>query len=168
MRQRQVARQVRQARGAAGAVRRRPGAIAASRRTGAAGDLPRRAPAHPAHAAAATYDDQKRDDRGAAQARQGLQGLRDRIAELEARIAERERPIKDLEAVMAAPGFYDEHDQAKPVIDQHQALMWEVGDLLSQWEMLQAEAAGVRRPENVSAHYIFVILRQSRVIIQFL
>ena len=30
-------------------------------------------------------------------------------------------------------------DQAKPVIDQHQALMWEVGELLNQWEMLQSE-----------------------------
>ena len=41
---------------------------------------------------------------------------------------------------MAAPGFYDRRDEAKPVIDQHQALMWQVGDLLSQWEMLQGEA----------------------------
>ena len=30
--------------------------------------------------------------------------------------------------------------KAKPVLDQHQALMWEVGDLLNQWEMLQGEA----------------------------
>ncbi len=26
------------------------------------------------------------------------------------------------------------------VLDEHQALMWEVGNLLGQWEMLQAEA----------------------------
>ena len=26
---------------------------------------------------------------------------------------------------------------AQPVIDQHQALMWKVGDLMHQWEMLQ-------------------------------
>ena len=38
---------------------------------------------------------------------------------------------------MAAPGFYDDRDAAKPVLDQHQALMWEVGDLMGQWEMLQ-------------------------------
>ena len=38
---------------------------------------------------------------------------------------------------MSAPGFYDNHDQAKPVIDKHQALMWEVGDLMHQWEELQ-------------------------------
>ena len=38
---------------------------------------------------------------------------------------------------MSAPGFYDNHDAAKPVIDRHQALMWEVGDLMNQWEALQ-------------------------------
>jgi hypothetical protein len=26
---------------------------------------------------------------------------------------------------------------AKPVIDKHQALMWEVGELMHQWEELQ-------------------------------
>jgi hypothetical protein len=26
---------------------------------------------------------------------------------------------------------------AQPVIDRHQALMWEVGDLMRQWELLQ-------------------------------
>jgi hypothetical protein len=30
--------------------------------------------------------------------------------------------------------------KAKPLVDQHQSLMWEVGDLLNQWEMLQGEA----------------------------
>ena len=37
---------------------------------------------------------------------------------------------------MAAPGFYEERDAAQPVIDRHQALMWEVGELMHQWEML--------------------------------
>ena len=41
---------------------------------------------------------------------------------------------------MSAPGFYDDRETSKPVLDRHQALMWEVGDLMSQWEMLQAEA----------------------------
>ena len=40
---------------------------------------------------------------------------------------------------MSAPGFYDDHEAAKPVIDRHQALMWEVGDLMGQWEALQAQ-----------------------------
>ena len=37
------------------------------------------------------------------------------------------------------PGFYDNHEAAEPVIDRHQALMWEVGDLMHQWEQLQQE-----------------------------
>ena len=37
---------------------------------------------------------------------------------------------------MAAPGFYEQRDAAQPVIDRHQALMWEVGDLMHQWEAL--------------------------------
>ena len=73
-----------------------------------------------------------------------LRSLRNRIDDLESRIADREKAIKELEAAMSAPGFYDDHTRAKPVLDQHQALMWEVGDLLNQWEMLQGEAsAGV-------------------------
>ena len=54
-----------------------------------------------------------------------------------ARIADREQAIKDLEQSMSAPGFYENHEAAKPVVDRHQALMWEVGDLMSQWEALQ-------------------------------
>ena len=53
----------------------------------------------------------------------------------------REREIKEIEAAMAAPGFYDDRDASKPVIDRHQALMWEVGDLMAQWEGLQEHAS---------------------------
>jgi ATP-binding cassette, subfamily F, member 3 len=67
--------------------------------------------------------------------------LKIRISELEARIAEREAEVKQLEASMAAPGFYDDHVAAKQATDRHQALMWEVGDLMGQWEALQEHAA---------------------------
>jgi len=67
--------------------------------------------------------------------------LNKRIAELESRIAEREARVKELEAAISAPGFYDDPDAAKQVIDRHQALMWEVGDLMGQWETLQEHAA---------------------------
>ena len=43
---------------------------------------------------------------------------------------------------MSAPDFYGDHEKSKPVLARHQALMWEVGELLAQWEMLQAEAEG--------------------------
>jgi ATP-binding cassette subfamily F protein 3 len=63
---------------------------------------------------------------------------RARVSELEQRIADHERAIKDLEATMTAPGFYDDRAASQPVIDRHQALMWEVGELMHQWETLSA------------------------------
>jgi len=66
--------------------------------------------------------------------------LRRKIGELEAQIAERERQLKELEAAMAQPGFYDDREAARPVVDRHQALMWEVGDLMHQWEEMSQSA----------------------------
>jgi len=63
-----------------------------------------------------------------------------RIADLESRIADREARVKELEAAISAPGFYDKPDAAREIIDRHQALMWEVGDLMGQWEALQEHA----------------------------
>jgi hypothetical protein len=40
---------------------------------------------------------------------------------------------------MAAPGFYDDRERAAQAAEEHQKLMWETGDLVSQWEALQAE-----------------------------
>ena len=62
-----------------------------------------------------------------------LRGLVARFSEADA------QAIKDIEASMSAPGFYDDRDAAKPIIDRHQALMWEVGDLMHQWEELQTD-----------------------------
>ncbi|MEX1128704.1 MAG: ATP-binding cassette domain-containing protein [Vicinamibacterales bacterium] len=84
-----------------------------------------------------TFDEKKRQDAEARKARKAQEARRKRIEELEARIAEREAEIKAIEAKMAAAGFYDDREAAKPVIDRHQALMWEVGDLMGQWETLQ-------------------------------
>ncbi|MGH9148210.1 MAG: ABC-F family ATP-binding cassette domain-containing protein, partial [Vicinamibacterales bacterium] len=70
--------------------------------------------------------------------KQAAAQLQSKIADLESRIADREQAIRELEATMAAPGFYDDHDAAKPLIDRHQLLMWEVGDLMHQWEELHA------------------------------
>jgi ATP-binding cassette, subfamily F, member 3 len=98
------------------------------------------APTPPARNAADDYETRKRDAAERRKREKALRALTDRIGELEARIAEREEAIKTLETAMSAPGFYDDHERSKPLIDKHQALMWEVGDLLSQWEMLQGEA----------------------------
>jgi ATP-binding cassette, subfamily F, member 3 len=59
-----------------------------------------------------------------------------RIADIEERIARCEAAIKELEATMASPGFYDDRAAVQPVIERHQALMWQVGDLMHQWESL--------------------------------
>ena len=53
--------------------------------------------------------------------------------------------MKTLETTMSAPGFYENHDASKPVIDQHQALMWELGDLMHRWEELQQELEAAAR-----------------------
>jgi ATP-binding cassette, subfamily F, member 3 len=86
-----------------------------------------------------TYTERKRQEAEARRDKKASDARRRRIDELEARIADRERAIKDIEATMSAPGFYDHHESAKPVIDRHQALMWEVGDLMNQWEALNTK-----------------------------
>ena len=70
-----------------------------------------------------------------------LDALRKRITDLERRIAEREEAIRKLEADMAAPGFFTDQASADDAVKRHQALMWEVGDLMNQWEALEQEAA---------------------------
>jgi ATP-binding cassette subfamily F protein 3 len=69
-----------------------------------------------------------------------------RINELEQRITDREREIREIEETMMEPGFYDDRQAAQPVVNRHESLMWEVGDLMSQWEALQqsdgADAGG--------------------------
>jgi ATP-binding cassette subfamily F protein 3 len=69
-----------------------------------------------------------------------LESVQKRIADLEGRIATREAEVRELEAEMAAPGFYEQHEASRGVIDRHQALMWEVGELMAQWEALQEHA----------------------------
>jgi ATP-binding cassette, subfamily F, member 3 len=97
------------------------------------------APVAPA-ASAQTHEDRKRDTAEKRKRERAFKALKTRVAEVEARIAEREKAIKDVEQTMAAQDFYSNHEKSKPVLAQHQALMWEVGELLGQWEMLQNEA----------------------------
>jgi len=81
-------------------------------------------------------EERKRADAEARRQKKVVDARRKRIEDLESRIADREQAIKDLEATMSAPGFYENHEAARPVIDRHQTLMWEVGDLMAQWEEL--------------------------------
>ena len=86
-----------------------------------------------------SFEQKKRADSDARKARREAEARQKRIADLEGRIAAAESAIKELEAIMSATGFYEDRDAAKPIVDRHQALMWEVGDLMQKWEMLQAE-----------------------------
>jgi ATP-binding cassette, subfamily F, member 3 len=86
-----------------------------------------------------SYDVKKQQDAEARKSRKEIEARQRRIQELEGRIAKTEVAIKELEALMAAPGFYENHEASKPIIDRHQALMWEVGDLMNKWEALQAQ-----------------------------
>jgi ATP-binding cassette subfamily F protein 3 len=130
-----------------------PSAQTPPRKTSAAavekGRAPKRTPDRSAAARppAGDYEARKRDIAGQRKRDKAIKALSDRIAALESRIAECERAIKELEASMAAPGFYEQREDAQPIIDRHQALMWQVGDLLNQWEMLQTEADTLGGPK---------------------
>jgi ATP-binding cassette subfamily F protein 3 len=89
------------------------------------------------------YEERKRESIEKRKRERALKTLKDRVAELEARIADREKAIKDAEQKMSAPDFYTDHVKSKSVLAQHQELMWEVGELLGQWEMLQGELSGL-------------------------
>jgi ATP-binding cassette, subfamily F, member 3 len=97
--------------------------------------------ANPPQPAVHSREDRKREEAERRKQQKAQDALRKRIADLEGRIAEREGEIKELERAMSVPGFYDDRDASKPTIDRHQSLMWEVGDLMAQWEALQEHAA---------------------------
>jgi ATP-binding cassette, subfamily F, member 3 len=118
----------------------------------AAGPMAARAPAKaaPAKADAPRYDplaprlrppgapgDRQSREREARKARA-------RLAEVERLIAEKEQALKDVEQLMATPGFYDDRSAADRAVSQRQQLMAEVETLMAEWESLQtaAEAKG--------------------------
>ena len=92
-------------------------------------------------------DARKRDDAARRKEQRARGALLKRIADLEIRIADRESQIKDIETAMSLPGFYEDAAAAKAAVGRHQSLMWDVGDLMGQWEALQAHA-GDPRPES--------------------
>ena len=93
--------------------------------------------AKPAAPPVAGRDERKAQEAEDRRKRRATEALQAKIDKLEQQIATCEQSIRDLETTMAAPGFYDNRDTSQPVIDRHQALMWEVGDLMHQWEELQ-------------------------------
>jgi ATP-binding cassette subfamily F protein 3 len=57
-----------------------------------------------------SYEDKKKADAEARRTKKDADARQRRIQELEARIANTETAIKELEAAMSAPGFYDDRD----------------------------------------------------------
>ena len=116
------------------------GAPASSRKARAAeaGQPPSQPPLEPQ---TSPHQAKKRADAENRRASRAEQTRQLQIDRLEAQIAETERAIRDIEQTMAAPGFYSDRATAQPVIDRHQALMWEVGDLMQRWEELQQGAS---------------------------
>ena len=88
-----------------------------------------------------TRDERKRIDAERKKRQRADDALRKRIADLESRIAEREARVKEIEAAMSAANFYEDRAAATEIIKRHQTLMWEVGDLMAQWEALQEHAS---------------------------
>jgi hypothetical protein len=101
-------------------------------------DAPKAEPRKAAKQEAPSQAHEERKRQAAQQRRreQAARHAQTKISELEARIADREQAMKAIETAMSAPGFYDNRDEAQPLIDRHQSLMWELGELMHQWEEL--------------------------------
>jgi len=114
--------------------RERPGRAPRAARDNGAG-----AATHVVPPARPTRDERKRAD--AEVRRRPAEQRQSAIDKLETQIAACEASIREIEQTMAAPGFYDDREATQPVIDRHQALMWEVGELMHRWEELQGAKA---------------------------
>ena len=93
----------------------------------------------PAAAPATSREERKRLDAEARRKSRAQQARKAEVERLEGRIAETEAAIRELEARMAAPGFYDDRSAAQKAADEHQSLMWKVGELMQRWEDLQTD-----------------------------
>ena len=109
-------------------------------------------PATPPAASAApappTRDERKRLDAEQRKHMKAAQVRKSEVERLEGRIAETEAAIRELEARMAAPGFYDDRAAAQKAADEHQALMWKVGELMQRWEDMQSSAGLASTPTD--------------------
>ena len=70
--------------------------------------------------------------------------LKTQISDLERKVSEKEQAVKDLEQLMASPGFYDDRMAAEKAVAERQALLDELQTLMSEWESLQGAAESVR------------------------
>jgi ABC transporter C-terminal domain len=68
------------------------------------------------------------------------QKARKRSAELEKKIAEKEQQVRDVETLMASPGFYDDRAAAEKSVEDRKRLLSEVDALMAEWEAAQSAA----------------------------
>jgi ATP-binding cassette subfamily F protein 3 len=61
-----------------------------------------------------------------------------RLTDLERQIGEKEQRVKDVEGLMASPGFYDDRVRSDEAVTNRQKLLDEVNALMAEWESLQA------------------------------
>ncbi len=110
----------------------------------------RRRPAPPpsTRAPKASREEKKRADAETRRRQRAEEAKQKKIDALESRIADCEREMRELETAMSAPGFYQDRAAAQPLIDRHQALMWQVGDLMHEWEELQTGADAPASPKR--------------------
>ena len=66
-----------------------------------------------------------------------------RLEEIEKRIAEREAAVGAIEKEMSSAGFFVDRARAEKAAKDRESLMWEVNDLMGQWELMQQETAPV-------------------------
>jgi hypothetical protein len=64
-----------------------------------------------------------------------------RLEEIEKRIAEKEAAVAAIEKDMTTAGFFDDRARAETAARDRESLMWEVNDLMAQWELMQQETA---------------------------
>jgi ATP-binding cassette subfamily F protein 3 len=101
---------------------------------------PAHAPSAPARREGASdWDVKKKAEAESRRLRKAVDARDRRVLDLEARIAEKEKEVGELESRMAAPDFYRDREASEAIVKRHHALMWDVGDLMNQWEALQTE-----------------------------
>ncbi|MEO8359891.1 MAG: ABC-F family ATP-binding cassette domain-containing protein, partial [Vicinamibacteria bacterium] len=62
-----------------------------------------------------------------------------RLDEVEKRIAEKEAAVAVIEKEMTEPGFFEDRARSEKAAKDREGLMWEVNDLMAQWELMQQE-----------------------------
>src|SRR5580765_6770884 len=117
------------------AARQSRGEASASVRAG--GGAP--APVHKDPQKTTSHEEKKRVDAAARKRERAAQARQAEIDALEKQVADCEAALREIEQTMASPGFYENREAAQPIIDRHQALMWQTGDLMHRWEKLQSD-----------------------------